>query len=55
MKSVWEIALPSESKSKLLYDWGFTDNQFVLASSPFRAMTRYVFSPNSTLVVIVLM
>jgi hypothetical protein len=29
-----------QSKSELLYDWQFTANQFVLASSPLRPMTR---------------
>jgi hypothetical protein len=33
----------SKSKSKLLYDWRFTANQFVLASSPLRLMTRIFF------------
>jgi hypothetical protein len=35
--------LQSQS-SKLLYDWRFTANQFVLASSPLRLTTRDVFS-----------
>jgi hypothetical protein len=33
-----------QSKSKLLYDWRFTANQFVLASSPLRPRTRDFFS-----------
>jgi hypothetical protein len=33
----------SKSKSKLLYDWRFTANQFVLASSPLRPTTRFFF------------
>jgi hypothetical protein len=35
--------LESESASKLLYDWRFTVNQFVLATSPFRLKTRDLF------------
>jgi hypothetical protein len=35
---------PSESKSELLYDWRFTTNQFVLASSTLRPTTRDFFS-----------
>jgi hypothetical protein len=34
---------PSQ-KSKLLYDWRFAANQFVLASSPLKLMTRTFFS-----------
>jgi hypothetical protein len=30
----------SESKSKLLYDWGFTANKIVLVSSPLRLTTK---------------
>jgi hypothetical protein len=37
----------SKSKSELLYDWRFTANQFVLASSPLRLTTRYFFQLNS--------
>jgi hypothetical protein len=33
-----------KSKSELLYDWRFTANQFVLASSPLRPTTRFFFS-----------
>jgi hypothetical protein len=33
----------SKSKSKLFYDWRFTANQFVLASSPLRPTTRLFF------------
>jgi hypothetical protein len=40
-------------KSKLLYDWRLTANQFVLASSPLRLTTRD-FSPNWTLMILVL-
>jgi hypothetical protein len=36
----------SKSKSKLFYDWWLTANQFVLASSPLRLMTRYFFHLN---------
>jgi hypothetical protein len=32
-----------KSKSKLLYDWRFTANQFVLASSPLRPTARDFF------------
>jgi hypothetical protein len=42
-----------KSKSKLLYDWRFTANQFILASSLLRPTTRDFF--NSTLAVIALM
>jgi hypothetical protein len=37
-------SLTAKSKSKLLYDWRFTANQFVLASSPLRPTTRFFFS-----------
>jgi hypothetical protein len=33
----------SESESELLYDWRFTANQFVLASSPLRPTTTDIF------------
>jgi hypothetical protein len=33
-----------KSKSKLVYDWRFTANQFVLASCPLRLTTRNIFS-----------
>jgi hypothetical protein len=48
--------LSPKSKSKLLYDWRFTANQFVLASSPLRLMTRilFFFTPNWTLSILVL-
>jgi hypothetical protein len=40
----WRLKLDSSlSKSKLLYDWRFTANQFVLASSPLRLTTRNFF------------
>jgi hypothetical protein len=35
------------SKSKLLYDWRFTANQFVLASGPLRPTTRDFFQLKS--------
>jgi hypothetical protein len=44
-----------KSKSKLLYDWRFTANQFVLTSSPLKPTTRDFFFHNWTLVAIVLM
>jgi hypothetical protein len=34
----------SESESELLYDWRFTVNQFILATSPSRLTTRIFFS-----------
>jgi hypothetical protein len=36
--------LSSESESELLYDWRFTANQFVLATSPLRLMATNFFS-----------
>jgi hypothetical protein len=39
----------SKSKSKLLYDWWVTANQFVLASSPLRLMGRIIFPPTEPL------
>jgi hypothetical protein len=45
----WELLLTillSKSKSKSLYDWRFTANQFVLASSPLRLTTRDFFQLN---------
>jgi hypothetical protein len=39
--------LNSKSKSKLLYDWRFTANQFILASGPLRPTTRDIFQMNS--------
>jgi hypothetical protein len=42
----------SESEPELLYDWRFNENQFVLATSPFRLTTSILF--NWTLAVIVL-
>jgi hypothetical protein len=36
--------LTKVKKSKLLYDWQFTANQLVLASSPLRLTTRVFFS-----------
>jgi hypothetical protein len=33
----------SQSESESLYDWRFTDNQFVLAPSPLRLTARYFF------------
>jgi hypothetical protein len=35
-----------KSKSKLLYDWQFTVNQFVFAPSPLRFTTRFFFQWN---------
>jgi hypothetical protein len=40
-------AQSSKSKSELLYDWRFTANQFVLASSPLRPTARHFFQLNS--------
>jgi hypothetical protein len=37
-----------ETESKLLYDWRFTANQFVLASSPLRLTARFFFSQLNT-------
>jgi hypothetical protein len=37
------------SKLKLLYDWRFTTNQFVLASSPLRLVIRIFFPPTKKL------
>jgi hypothetical protein len=38
----------SESESELLYDWQFTANQFVLATSPLRPTTRiFIFQLNT--------
>jgi hypothetical protein len=38
----------SESESELVYDWRFTANQFVLATSPFRPTTRiFIFLLNT--------
>jgi hypothetical protein len=48
-----EVTQKSKSKSKLLYDWRFTANQFILAPSPLRITTR-VFC-NWTLAVMALM
>jgi hypothetical protein len=45
--------LIQESESELLYDWRFTANQFILASSPLRLTTTFFF--NGTLAVIILM
>jgi hypothetical protein len=42
-----ELYSKSKSKSKFLYDWWFTANQFVLASSPLRRTTSYFFQLNS--------
>jgi hypothetical protein len=39
-----ELVQQSKSKSKLLYDWRFTANQFVLASSPLRPTTTFFFN-----------
>jgi hypothetical protein len=37
----------SESESELLYDWQFTANQFVLATSPLRFTTSIYFQMNT--------
>jgi hypothetical protein len=38
----------SDSESELLYDWRFTANQFVLATSPLRLTTRiFIFQLNT--------
>jgi hypothetical protein len=38
----------SESQSELLYDWQFTANQFVLATSPLRLTTsNFIFQLNT--------
>jgi hypothetical protein len=42
--NVYPLKTESESESELLYDWRFTANQFVLASSPLRPTTRDLFS-----------
>jgi hypothetical protein len=44
--------LYSKSKSKLLYDWRFTANQFVLASNPLRPTTRLFFSWTPAVIVL---
>jgi hypothetical protein len=44
-----------KTKSKLLYDWRFTANQFILAPSPLRLAAIYFFFCNWTLALIVLM
>jgi hypothetical protein len=49
-----QLNYKSKSKSKLLYDWRFTANQFILASSLLILTTRYSFL-NWTLAVIVRM
>jgi hypothetical protein len=42
------MLLLSESESELLYDWRFTENQFILATSPFRPTTRiFIFQLNT--------
>jgi hypothetical protein len=52
LRAIPVIPSRSESESELLYDWRFTTNQFVLATSPVRLTTNTFF--NWTLVVIVL-
>jgi hypothetical protein len=43
----------SESDSELLYDWRFTANQFVLATSPLRlATTNFIFQLNTCVIVL---
>jgi hypothetical protein len=46
---VQNCASKFKSKSELLYDWRFTANQFVLASSPLRPTIRYFFLPTEPL------
>jgi hypothetical protein len=42
------IISPEESESELLYDWRFTANQFVLATSPLRLTTsNFIFQLNT--------
>jgi hypothetical protein len=42
------LGMPNESESQLLYDWQFTANQFVLATSPLRPTTRiFIFQLNT--------
>jgi hypothetical protein len=41
-------------KSELLYDWRFTANEFVLASSPLRLTTEFFFLFHSTFRLIIL-
>jgi hypothetical protein len=48
VKSCVQIADRSGSESELLYDWRFTANQFVLASSPLRHTARIFFSQLNT-------
>jgi hypothetical protein len=45
--------LSSKSKSKLLYDWRFTANQFVLAPSPLRVKTDFFFSWTLSVIVLI--
>jgi hypothetical protein len=44
----WYWQIKQDSESELLYDWRFTDNQFVLAINPQRLTTSNFF-PNWTL------
>jgi hypothetical protein len=37
----------SDSESELLYDWRFTTNQFVLATSPLRLASNFIFPLNT--------
>jgi hypothetical protein len=39
------FAYESESESELLYDWRFTANQFVFATSPSRPTARNFYFP----------
>jgi hypothetical protein len=44
----WTVLSESESESELLYDWRFTANQFVLATSPLRLTTsNFIFQLNT--------
>jgi hypothetical protein len=47
LKTESESESESESELELLYDWRFTANQFVLASSPLRPRTRFIFQLNT--------
>jgi hypothetical protein len=46
------LALASTVESELLYDWRFTANQFVLASSPLRPTTRFFFDWTPAVIVL---
>jgi hypothetical protein len=45
---IWSRLVSSESESELLYDWRFTANHFVLATSPLRLTTsNFIFQLNT--------